>query len=69
MPAKGQQVQGDNDGISLGLIIDHAPASLGSAGTARRTSTNAVVSSTEKAMPATAAARGVLIACRVSETG
>jgi hypothetical protein len=44
-----------------------SPASAESLGKARRTSTNATVSSTEKTIPATAAARGVLIDCLVTD--
>jgi hypothetical protein len=41
------------------LVLSHAPGSNGSAGTEIRSSTNAIASSTENRIPATAAAFGV----------
>ena len=69
MPANGSRFKARSTAFRLEPSASQSPASFGSLGRARRTSTIAAMSSPEKAIPATAAARGVLIACLVIEVG
>ena len=67
MPANSNRFKASKTASLLRPSVSQSPASSGSLGKARPTSTNATVSSTEKTIPATAAARGVLIDCLVTD--
>ena len=67
MPANGKRFKASTKASFLRPSVSQSPASLGWLGKARRTSTKATVSSKEKTIPATAAARGVRIDCLVTD--
>jgi hypothetical protein len=69
MPANGSKLSAKSTAARWEPSASQSSASSASLGRARRTSTIAVMSSPENAMPATAAARGVRIACLVIEVG
>ena len=66
MPANGTSPSPNRTECLVELSVSSLPASSGFAGSARRMSTRAVIRSTEKTMPASAAARGVRIAALVA---
>ena len=59
IPANGTRFSATTTAVRRAESDSHSPATLGSAGTESRSSTSAVISSTEKRIPATEAARGV----------
>jgi hypothetical protein len=69
MPANGSSCRLRYTASRFAGSVTHVPASLDPAGTAHSVSTTDAANSSEKMSPATAAARGVLIALTATVTG